>query len=65
MENMEIFLKTRDKPEIDKITAILKTMSDTEKDKMLIFMQGMELGRNLALSEREGVEITVKVTRKK
>ncbi len=40
--DMDILFKTEDKPEIEKITKLIKTMDDNEQNNMLIFMQGVK-----------------------
>lgn len=47
-KNMDIILKTEEKPEVDKITEMLRSLDDGEKGKMLIFMQGVKFAKETA-----------------
>lgn len=51
-KSMETLLKTEEKPEVDKITALVKGMDEEKQDKMLIFMQGVKFAENLHAVDR-------------
>ena len=46
-KDMDVLIKTEDKPEVDNVTRLIKTMSDSEQSKMLIFLQGVKFGKEL------------------
>lgn len=41
-KDVDVLIKTEDKPEVDNVTRLIKTMSDSEQSKMLIFLQGVK-----------------------
>lgn len=43
----DVLIKTEDKPEVDNVTKLIKTMSKSEQDKMLIFLQGVKFAEAL------------------
>lgn len=45
--HMETLLDTKNKPEVDKIIALIKGMSSEEQSKMLIFVQAVKFAENL------------------
>lgn len=46
-KDMDVFIKTEDKPEVDNVTRLIKTMSESEQNKMLIFLQGVKFAETL------------------
>ena len=46
-ENMEILLRTEDKPELDKITTFIKSMDEEKQDKIKFFIEGANFVANL------------------
>lgn len=46
-KNVDVLIKTEDKPEVDNVTRLIKTMSDSEQSKMLIFLQGVKFAEEL------------------
>ena len=46
-KDMDVLIKTEDKPEVDNVTRLIKTMSDSEQNKMLIFLQGVKFAEAL------------------
>lgn len=46
-KDMDVFIKTEDKPEVDNVTRLIKTMSESEQNKMLIFLQGVKFAEAL------------------
>lgn len=46
-KNMDILFKTEDKPEIENIKKLIITMSESEQNKMLIFLQGVKFAETL------------------
>lgn len=46
-KDVDILIKTEDKPEVDNVTRLIKTMSDSEQSKMLIFLQGVKFAEAL------------------
>ena len=48
MSNTETILHKEEKGNVDQVVAMLKFMDDGEKDKMLIFMQGVNFAKHLA-----------------
>lgn len=46
-KNVDVLIKTEDKPEVDNVTRLIKTMSDSEQRKMLIFLQGVKFAEEL------------------
>ncbi len=51
-EGMEVLIKTEDKQEVEKITALIKSMSTTEQNNMLFFIQGAKFTENLHVAGR-------------
>lgn len=49
----EILIKTEDRQEVEKITALIKSMNTTEQKNMLFFMQGAKFAENLRTTENE------------
>ncbi|MDE6566916.1 MAG: hypothetical protein K2K70_04170 [Lachnospiraceae bacterium] len=50
---MEILLDSKEKPEMDKITSLIKEMSDTDQDKMLFFLQGVRFAKGFQNTEQK------------
>lgn len=46
-KDMDVLIKTEDKPEVDSVTKLIKNMSDSEQNKMLIFLQGVKFAEAL------------------
>ena len=46
-KDIDVLIRTEDKPEIEKITKLIKTMNDNEKTNMLIFLQGVKFNETL------------------
>lgn len=46
-KDMDVLIKTEDKPEVDNVTKLIKTMSESEQNKMLIFLQGVKFAEEL------------------
>lgn len=46
-KDVDVLIKTEDKPEVDNVTRLIKTMSDSEQSKMLIFLQGVKFAEAL------------------
>lgn len=46
-KDMDVLIKTEDKPEVDNVTRLIKTMSESEQNKMLIFLQGVKFAETL------------------
>ena len=46
-KEMDTLIKTEDKPEVDNVTMLIKSMSDSEQNKMLIFLQGVKFAEAL------------------
>lgn len=44
---MDILFKTEDRPELDNITKLIKAMSESEQNKILIFLQGVNFAESL------------------
>lgn len=38
----DVLIKTEDKPEVEKITKLIKNMNTNEQNNMLIFLQGVK-----------------------
>ncbi len=49
----EILIKTEDRQEVEKITALIKSMNTAEQKNMLFFMQGAKFAENLRTTENE------------
>lgn len=49
--NIETLLKAEDKPEVEKITSLLKSMDSSVQNKMLIFIQGAKFAEGFAESK--------------
>lgn len=54
-ESMEILLSTEDRPEVERITDLVKRMDSSEQSKMLIFIQGIKFAESFMASDK-GVE---------
>ena len=48
MSNMETILRKEEKEKVDLTKQMLQSMNDGERDKMLIFMQGVNFAKSLA-----------------
>ncbi len=46
-KDMDTLIRTEDKPEVDNVTKLIKTMSESEQGKMLIFLQGVKFAEAL------------------
>lgn len=46
-KDMDVLIKTEDKTEVDNVTKLIKTMSESEQNKMLIFLQGVKFAEAL------------------
>lgn len=46
-KDMDALIKTEDRAEVDNITKLIKAMSDSERNKMLIFLQGVKFAETL------------------
>lgn len=46
-KDMDVLIKTSDKPEVDSVTNLIKEMDEDEKNKMLVFLQGVKFGKGL------------------
>lgn len=46
-KDMDVLIKTEDKSEVDNVTRLIKTMSESEQNKMLIFLQGVKFAETL------------------
>lgn len=46
-KDMDVLIKTEDKPEVDNVTKLIKTMSESEQNGMLIFLQGVKFAEVL------------------
>lgn len=46
-DNVDVLLRTEDKQEVENITKLIKTMSESEQNKMLIFLQGVKFAETL------------------
>lgn len=46
-ENVNVLIRTEDKQEVDNVTKLIKTMSESEQNKMLIFLQGVKFAEAL------------------
>ena len=44
---MDVLIKTEDRTEVDNVTKLIKTMSESEQNKMLIFLQGVKFAEAL------------------
>ena len=43
----DTILEQKDKQEVDKIANLINTMDDSEKNKMIIFMQGVQFASSI------------------
>ena len=46
-KDVDILIKTENKTEVDNVTRLIKTMNDSEQNKMLIFLQGVKFAEAL------------------
>ena len=46
-KDMDVLIKTEDRTEVDNVTKLIKTMSESEQNKMLIFLQGVKFAEAL------------------
>lgn len=53
-DNMEVLLNTKDKPEVERITALIKSLDSSEQNKMLVFMQGVKFAENFQTQKNNG-----------
>lgn len=53
-KEMDTLIKTEDKPEVDNVTMLIKSMSDSEQNKMLIFLQGVKFAEALKAQPEVG-----------
>lgn len=53
-KDMDVLIKTEDRTEVDNVTKLIKTMSESEQNKMLIFLQGVKFAE--ALNEQQVTE---------
>ena len=44
---MDILIKTEDRTEVDNLTKLIKNMSESEQQKILIFLQGVKFAEAL------------------
>lgn len=58
-KDMDVLIKTEDKPEVENVTRLIKSMSDVEQNKMLIFLQGVKFAKTMSESREKvsGVRI--------
>jgi hypothetical protein len=42
----DTIFKKEEKPEVDRFVELIKNMNDSEKNKMLIFMQGVQFAKD-------------------
>ena len=57
-KDMDVLIKTEDRTEVDNVTKLIKTMSESEQNKMLIFLQGVKFAEALKaqpVTEQEAV----------
>lgn len=47
MANMTVLLKTEDRPEVESVTKLIKKMSESEQNNMLVFLQGVKFAETL------------------
>lgn len=43
----DVLIRTEDKPEVENVTKLIKTMSESEQNKMLVFLQGVKFAETL------------------
>lgn len=46
-KDIDILIKTEDRTEVENVTKLIKTMSESEQNKMLIFLQGVKFAETL------------------
>lgn len=46
-KDMDVLIKMEDRTEVDNVTKLIKTMSESEQNKMLIFLQGVKFAEAL------------------
>lgn len=46
-KDMDVLFKTEDRAEVDNVTKLIKSMSENEQNKMLIFLQGVKFAEAL------------------
>lgn len=50
----DVLIKTEDKPEVEKVTRLIKTMNKSEQNNMLIFLQGVKFAKSVEMAEMKG-----------
>lgn len=53
-KDMDILIKTEDRTEIDNLTKLIKNMSESEQQKILIFLQGVKFAEALTPKQQKG-----------